>query len=258
MNTYKVNRWQTLATNLAVVVGIGFLVVEIQQNTAAIRGQASIAVNASLANLNRAIYADAELTDIGFTDGSHWTTLIQWSGKGLGPSSWSGLIWQFTSTGSLSDRTAARKQTLIGQDEGRRLTGPAGVLRPRDGRHDVRQRLGPNVSHHLPDRGVGEQSAVGRHAVRPAVEDRMEERPVFAPVPPAPVYQARSYETDRASALTPAAVHRGEEHFALLGGARVSAERVDEVLGRGREVAGGAVLIVAYGWRCIASCLASL
>jgi len=64
METDKVNRWLTLATNLAVVVGIGFLVIEVQQNTAAIRGQASIAVNDSLASLDRAIYADAELTDI--------------------------------------------------------------------------------------------------------------------------------------------------------------------------------------------------
>ena len=64
MNVNKVNHWLTLATNLAVVLGIGFLVVEIQQNTAAIRGQASIAVNDSLASLNRAIYADAEFTDI--------------------------------------------------------------------------------------------------------------------------------------------------------------------------------------------------
>ncbi len=64
METDKVNRWLTLATNLAVVVGIGFLVIEVQQNTAAIRGQASIAVNDSLASLDRAIYADAEFTDI--------------------------------------------------------------------------------------------------------------------------------------------------------------------------------------------------
>ena len=64
MVTDKVNRWLTLATNLAVVVGIGFLVIEVQQNTAAIRGQASIAVNDSLASLDRAIYADAEFTDI--------------------------------------------------------------------------------------------------------------------------------------------------------------------------------------------------
>jgi hypothetical protein len=64
METDKVNRWLILATNLAVVLGIGFLVIEVQQNTAAIRGQASIAVNDSLASLDRAIYADAELTDI--------------------------------------------------------------------------------------------------------------------------------------------------------------------------------------------------
>ncbi len=64
MEADKANRWLTLATNLAVVVGIGFLVIEVQQNTAAIRGQASIAVNDSLASLDRAIYADAEFTDI--------------------------------------------------------------------------------------------------------------------------------------------------------------------------------------------------
>ena len=64
MEADKVNRWLTLATNLAVVLGIGFLVIEVQQNTAAIRGQASIAVNDSLASLDRAIYADAEFTDI--------------------------------------------------------------------------------------------------------------------------------------------------------------------------------------------------
>jgi hypothetical protein len=64
MEADKVNRWLTLATNLAVVLGIGLLVIEVQQNTAAIRGQASIAVNDSLASLDRAIYADAEFTDI--------------------------------------------------------------------------------------------------------------------------------------------------------------------------------------------------
>ena len=64
MESDRLNRWLTLATNLAVVFGIGFLVIEVQQNTAAIRGQASIAVNDSLASLDRAIYADAELTDI--------------------------------------------------------------------------------------------------------------------------------------------------------------------------------------------------
>jgi len=64
MKVEKVNHWLTLATNLAVVLGIGFLVVEIQQNTAAIRGQASGVVNESLASMNRAIYSDAEFTDI--------------------------------------------------------------------------------------------------------------------------------------------------------------------------------------------------
>ncbi len=45
METDKVNRLLTLATNLAVVVGIGFLVIEVQQNTAAIRGQAPRSTN---------------------------------------------------------------------------------------------------------------------------------------------------------------------------------------------------------------------
>jgi hypothetical protein len=64
VDTDRLNRWLTLATNLAVVFGIAFLVIEVQQNTAAIRGQASIAINDSLASLDRAIYADAELSDI--------------------------------------------------------------------------------------------------------------------------------------------------------------------------------------------------
>ncbi len=64
MEADKINRWLTLATNLAAVLGISFLVIGVQQNTAAIRGQASIAVNDSLANLDSAIYADAEFTDI--------------------------------------------------------------------------------------------------------------------------------------------------------------------------------------------------
>ncbi len=64
MEADKINRWLTLATNLAAVLGISFLVIGVQQNTAAIRGQASIAVNDSLASLDRAIYADAEFTDI--------------------------------------------------------------------------------------------------------------------------------------------------------------------------------------------------
>ena len=64
MEADKINRWLTLATNIAAVLGISFLVIGVQQNTAAIRGQASIAVNDSLASLDRAIYADAEFTDI--------------------------------------------------------------------------------------------------------------------------------------------------------------------------------------------------
>ena len=40
------------------------LVVEVQQNTAAIRSQSSIAINDSLAHLNQALYADPGFTDI--------------------------------------------------------------------------------------------------------------------------------------------------------------------------------------------------
>jgi len=60
----KLNIWLTLATNIAVVLGILFLVIEIQQNTAAIRSQSSIAINDSLAHLDQALYADPSLADI--------------------------------------------------------------------------------------------------------------------------------------------------------------------------------------------------
>lgn len=126
---------------------------------------------------------------------------------------------------------------------------PAVVLRPGYGRHDARHRLGSDVGHQLPDRGVGEYSAVRRHAVRPAVKDRMEQRPVGAPIPPAPVYQAWTHEANRARAMAAVAVHCAEKRFALLGRARVCIERIDEGLGRGREVAGRTVLIVAHGRR---------
>lgn len=60
----KLNTWLTLATNAAVLLGIVFLAIEIQQNTAAIRSQSSLAVNDSLAHLNEALYADPEFTEI--------------------------------------------------------------------------------------------------------------------------------------------------------------------------------------------------
>jgi hypothetical protein len=49
--------------------------------------------------------------------------------------------------------------------------------------------------------------------------------------------------------MAPVAIHRAENHFALFRGTRISVERIDEFLGRGREVAGGAVLIVTDGRR---------
>ncbi len=64
MKLEKLNIGLTLATNVAVVLGIVFLVVEVQQNTAAIRSQSSIAINDSLAHLNQALYADPGFTDI--------------------------------------------------------------------------------------------------------------------------------------------------------------------------------------------------
>jgi len=77
----------------------------------------------------------------------------------------------------------------------------------------------------------------------------MEQRAVCAPVSPAPVNQAWPYETEAARTMAPVAVHRAEKHFTLFRGTRVSVERIDKFLGRGREVAGGAVLIVTDGHR---------
>ena len=64
MKVEKLNIWLTLGTNVAVVLGIVLLVVEVQQNTAAIRSQSSIAINDSLAHLNQALYGDPGFTDI--------------------------------------------------------------------------------------------------------------------------------------------------------------------------------------------------
>lgn len=54
----------TILANLGVIAGIVFLAVEIQQNTAAIRSQSSIAINDSLAHLNEALYDNPDLADI--------------------------------------------------------------------------------------------------------------------------------------------------------------------------------------------------
>ena len=64
MRLQELNTWLALATNVAVVLGIVFLVIEIQQNTVAIRGQSSLAINDSLAHLNEAIYSDPDFARI--------------------------------------------------------------------------------------------------------------------------------------------------------------------------------------------------
>lgn len=52
----------SILANIGVIAGIVFLVVEIQQNTAAIRSQSSIAINDSLAHPNQALYDNPDLT----------------------------------------------------------------------------------------------------------------------------------------------------------------------------------------------------
>lgn len=64
MNLDRLSIWLTLATNLAVLLGVVFLVIEIRQNTTTIRGQSSFAVNDALSHLNEALYSDSVLTDI--------------------------------------------------------------------------------------------------------------------------------------------------------------------------------------------------
>jgi len=54
----------TLLANIGIIAGIVFLAIEIQQNTGAIRSQASLGINDSLARMNAAIYQDSELADI--------------------------------------------------------------------------------------------------------------------------------------------------------------------------------------------------
>ena len=108
------------------------------------------------------------------------------------------------------------------------------LLRPGDSRHDARQRPGLDVGHQLPDRVVGEEATVRRHAACPTVKNRMKQRSIFSSVAPAPVCQAWPGETESARAMATVAIHRTEEQFSLLDGARVFPDRVDESRGRGR------------------------
>jgi hypothetical protein len=64
MKKIDVGQVISILANIGVIAGIVFLVVEIQQNTAAIRSQSSIAINDSLAHLNQALYDNPDLTDI--------------------------------------------------------------------------------------------------------------------------------------------------------------------------------------------------
>jgi len=64
MNVERLHFWLTFLSNVAVLLGILFIVIEIQQNTDAIRNQSSLAVNDSLAHLNEAIYSDPGMADI--------------------------------------------------------------------------------------------------------------------------------------------------------------------------------------------------
>lgn len=63
MDFDRTNRWLTLVTNFAVIAGILFLVVELQQNTQQLRVQSYQAWNAANAAINMAI-ANQELSAI--------------------------------------------------------------------------------------------------------------------------------------------------------------------------------------------------
>ncbi len=60
----KMNRWMTLLANIGVLVGIGFLIVEIEQNTRAQNGSTIQAFVTAAAENNTALSTSADLMAI--------------------------------------------------------------------------------------------------------------------------------------------------------------------------------------------------
>ena len=60
----KLNKWLTLGANLGLIVGLFFLILEINQNTKQMRSDASFSINQSLNNLNSSIYQDSTFAEL--------------------------------------------------------------------------------------------------------------------------------------------------------------------------------------------------
>ena len=60
----KLNKWMTLGANLGLIIGLLFLILEINQNTKQMRSDASFSINQSLHNLNSSIYQDSTFADL--------------------------------------------------------------------------------------------------------------------------------------------------------------------------------------------------
>src|SRR5205814_9256590 len=88
---------------------------------------------------------------------------------------------------------------------------------PRYRRRIYRGRQPLQVGHELPDR-IGRQHAPERrHAARPAVIDRLEDRAVGTPIAPAPVGKARPLPPGSTQGMTAVTVERAEQLLSVHG-----------------------------------------
>ena len=60
----KLNKWLTLGANLGLIIGLLFLILEINQNTKQMRSDASFSINQSLNSLNSSIYQDSTFAEL--------------------------------------------------------------------------------------------------------------------------------------------------------------------------------------------------
>src|SRR5436309_2677037 len=95
-----------------------------------------------------------------------------------------------------------------------------------------RHRLSAEICNNPPDCVGGQDAAVCRHSPRAAIEDRVKNLAIRAPIPPSSVHQARTHPSEPAGAVTPVAVHRTEKLFAILDLLRIASKWIDRFPGR--------------------------
>jgi hypothetical protein len=64
LNTDHVNKWLNLAANTAVLIGIGLLVFELQQNRQMVRAQTRAEISSELTNLFSQVAGDPQLANL--------------------------------------------------------------------------------------------------------------------------------------------------------------------------------------------------